>query len=60
MAGVLNRSWNSEIPLVFAHAVLTKTLGIRRAREIWTRITRRMDLWERGIHAVLAEDAEAE
>ena len=30
--GVLNRSWNSEIPLVFAHVVLTKTLGICRAR----------------------------
>ena len=26
--GVLAWSWNSEIPLVFAHIVLTKTLGV--------------------------------
>ena len=57
--GVLNRSWNSERPLVFAHVVLTKTLGVRRAREIWGRITRRMDLWERGQHAALVGDAKA-
>ena len=42
--GVLNRSWNSERPLVFAHAVLTKTLGVRGSKEIRARITRRMDL----------------
>ena len=60
MAGVLNRSWNSEKPLVFAHVVLTKTLGIRWAREIRSRITRRMDLWERGQYAGLVRDAEAE
>ena len=29
--GILARSWNSERPLVFAHVVLTKTLGVRRA-----------------------------
>ena len=58
--GVLNRSWNSERPLVFAHVVLTKALGVRRAWEIRARITRRMDLWERGQHAGLVGDAEAE
>ena len=35
-------------------------LGVRRAREIRARITRRMDLWERGQHAGLVGDAEAE
>ena len=55
--GVLNRSWNYERPLVFAHVVLTKTLGIRRAREIRARITRRMGLWERGQHTGLVGDA---
>ena len=40
--------------------MLTKTLGILRAREIRARITRRMDLWERGHHAGLVGDAEAE
>ena len=57
---VISRSWNSEIPLVFAHVVLTKTLGVRRAWEIRARITRRMELWERGQHAGLVGDAEAE
>ena len=42
--GVLNSSWNSKKPLIFAHVVLTKTLGVRRAREIRARITRVMDL----------------
>ena len=58
--GVLARNWNSERPLVFAHVILTKTLGVRRAREIRLRITRRMDLWERGLHAGLVGDAKAE
>ena len=58
--GVLNRTWNSERPLVFAHVVLTKTLGVCRAREIQASIMRRMDLWERGLHAGLVGDAEAE
>ena len=58
--GVLGRSWNYKRPLVFTHVVLTKTLGVRRAREIRVGITRRMDLWERVKHAGLAGDAEAE
>ena len=60
MAGVISRSWNSERPLVFAHVVLTKMLGVRWAREIKARITRRMELWGRGQHAGLVGDAEAE
>ena len=40
----LRRTWKSEISLVFAHFVLTKTLGICRAKEIRARITRWMDL----------------
>ena len=58
--GVLGRSWNSEILLVFAHIVLTKMLCILRAKDIRARITRRMDLWERDIHVGLVGDAEAE
>ena len=57
---MLNRSWNSERPLVFAHVVLKKTLGVRRDREIRARITRRMDLWERGQHVGLVGDSEVE
>ena len=46
--------------LVFAHVVLTNTLGVRRYQEIQDKITRRMDLWEIGLHAGLVGDAEAE
>ena len=37
-----------------------KTLGVRQAREIWARITRRMDLWERQQQAGLVGYAKAE
>ena len=57
---VLNRSWNSERPLVFSHIVLTKTLGFRRAKDIRAMITRQMDLWERSLHAGLVGDTEVE
>ena len=40
---VLNSSWKSERPLVFANVLLTKKLGIHRPMEIRTRITSRMD-----------------
>ena len=60
LRGVLSRSWNSKRPLVFAHVFFTKKSGVRRAREIRARISRRMDLWERGIRARLVGDAEAE
>ena len=58
--GVLGSSWNSKRPLVFAHVVLTKTFGARRAQDIQANITRRMDLWGRGIHTGLVGDAEVE
>ena len=35
-------------------------MGVCRAREIRARITRRMDLWERGQHDGLVGDAESE
>ena len=58
--GVISQSWNSERPLIFAHVVLTKLLGVRWAREIRASITRRMDLWERRQHDGLVGDAKAE
>ena len=54
--GMLKRKWNPKRPLVFAHAVLTKTLGARKVREIRARIDRQLNLWERGIHAGLVWD----
>ena len=57
---VLDGIWKSEIPLVFFHVVLTKTLCIGRARESRLRITRRMDLWYRGLHTGIVGGTEAE
>ena len=57
--GVLRRIWNSESPLVFAPIDLKETLGVQRAMEIRSWITRRMDLWERGLHSGLVGDDEA-
>ena len=42
--GVISRSWNSKRPLVFAHVILTKSLGVCRARDVRERITCRMEL----------------
>ena len=47
-------------PFSFAHIILTKTLGVRRTKEIRARINRRMDLLERGIHAGLVGGSKAE
>ena len=52
--------WNFERPLVFAHIFLKNTLSIRRFREIISKITSRMDLWNRGLQVGLAGEAEAE
>ena len=38
--GVLDRKWNSKRPLIFAHVVLTKTMGAHKARDIRARIDR--------------------
>ena len=37
-----------------------KKLGVHRARDIQARITRRIDLWERGLHVGLVGYTEAE
>ena len=55
--GVLKRIWNFERPLVFVHVVLTKKLGIIRARGIRDRISRRIELCDRGIYMGLVGDA---
>ena len=57
---VLNWRWNSERPLFFSHVTLNKTLGVHRSREIGSRITMRMDLWERFLHTGLVGYTEEE
>jgi hypothetical protein len=42
--GVQAHTWNSEQPLVFVAVVLQTTPGVKRARDIWKRLTHRMDL----------------
>ena len=51
--GVLDWKWNSKRPLVSADVILTKTLVTGKVRDIWERIDNQLDLWYRGIHAVL-------
>ena len=60
LIGVLNRSWKYERPLVFSHVILTNTLVISRARYIWSRISRRLELWDRGLYAGLVGDTDVE
>ena len=50
---MLGRTWNSERPRIFSPIVLTKTLGVCRDIDIRARTTRRMELWERGLHTGL-------
>ena len=57
---VIDQSWNSEIPLVFAHTFLINMLVIRWARDIWARLTHMMEFWDKVLHTGLVGDAEAE
>ena len=57
---VINRICYSDIPLLFANVVLTKALGVRRNREIRSIISRRIDLWNRGLHTGLVGDVAVE
>ena len=47
-------------PLIFAHVILTQKPGTHQAKEILARISRRIDLWESGSHAVLVGGIEEE
>ena len=51
--GVINRIWNSEITLVFACVILTKTLNFLQSRKIRSCISRCVGLWDKGFHAGL-------
>ena len=42
--GVIDWKWNSERTLIFAHAVLTKTRGTYKDRDILFRVNLRLDL----------------
>ena len=58
--GVVGRSFNSTLPVVFSHIFLMKTLGVCRSKEIQARITIWTDHWEKGLHTGLVGDAETE
>ncbi len=58
--GVRERLWNSERPLVFVATVLQTTPGVRRAKDIRSRLAQRMDLWDQGHFKALVDDAEGE
>ena len=54
--GAIVSSCKSEITLVFSRNVLTKALGVCRARDIMAIFARRMDLWDWGLHTGLMWD----
>jgi len=56
----VDRKANLEKPLVFVSVILPKTTGIRTAKDIHTRLTQRMDLWNQGCYTALMDDTEAE
>jgi hypothetical protein len=58
--GVRDPRWNSEHPLVFVATVLQTTPGVRRAKDIRTPLTQRMNLWDQGQYKALVDDTEAE
>ena len=58
--GARERRWNSEKPLVFAAVTLQMTPGVRRSKETWQRLARRVDLWDQGCVSALVDDMEAE
>ena len=60
MAGCTQEDLELQEAPSILHIFLTKTLGVHRAKEIRARITRQIDLWERGLHAGLVRDSEAE
>ncbi len=56
--GVVSRTCNSEMLLVFSMTILQKTPGVFRARDIRKRLERRMDAWEAGKYNMLVQDTE--
>ena len=48
MRGVIDRRWNSELPLVFAATILRRNAGTIKAAQIKKRVEQRLDLWEEG------------
>ena len=58
--GVLDRRWNSERPLILAKVILLTSRTVTRSADIRTRLSQRMDLWEKGLITSLIDDVEAE
>jgi hypothetical protein len=58
--GAREHPWNSEQTLVFVSVILQTKRGVRQAKDIWRRLSTRMDLWDQGFHTALVDDSEAE
>jgi hypothetical protein len=59
-AGVRQRQWNFERPMLFASVILIKTPGVRRSSDIRKRIHHRLSLWTSGKFRALIGDTEDE
>ncbi|KAL7503120.1 hypothetical protein ACHAXN_000965, partial [Cyclotella atomus] len=55
-AGVRARKWNSERPIVFCAAILTRKQDVYRAKGIREVIDTKLDLWEAGRYDELVEE----
>ena len=59
-AGVRERRWNSERPMLLGMLVLARQREVSRASDIRKRILQRMDLWRAGAYDLLLDDVELE
>ena len=59
-AGVRERRWNSERPMLLVMLVLARQREVSRASDIRKRILQRMDLWRAGAYDLLLDDVELE
>ena len=57
--GVLERRWNSELPLIFPACILRVARGTVETRKIKQRISQRLDLWEDGKVEALVSQVES-
>ena len=54
--GIMDRTWNGERVIAFCCVILQTDPSVNGASSIRTRLTHRMDLWEKGLFAALVDD----
>jgi hypothetical protein len=54
----LNRTANSEKPMIFAATILQSVPTVTQAKDIKARLTTRMNMWQKGEYKALVDDTE--